>query len=1293
MSTAEKICIFIFLLQGVCCKDFSISLSEKIEALSGSCVIINCSFEIEDYYDQFLNETDATGVWLKDGTHADINQVFNSRNPKPGHLSGKITGNLHEKNCTTIFYDVSSRDSGSYYFRIMSGKGLSYNYIHHFSTINVIESPPKPRVQLYVDEEKRQDQEEVLEGSSVSLRCSAETLCSSSPATLTWSSTPRIPLNDSSRLQELISDLKFTATHREHRVTFTCTITYQIQDQNKTAQDSITLLVQYSPKDTSVSVFPSSSVLEGSSVTLSCSSESNPAVMNYTWSREREGQLEQLQTGQNLTFNRTDPTHRGWYHCTAQNQHGAQNSSVMLDIQYAPQISTSSSCISGDVTVCLCEADGNPSPELEWHLSGRPVTNSSNKFISEERLSSTGLRSSITLHQSLTNTSTLLCVSRNTRGSDKQLFHVVFITQKAPGFYMYPLLIGISVGTVFMAILWVTTLLYTWLCRTQTGGKAGLIQTDGADSGDSRGEPFYANKVVLSSAEDPALNHPEPLHYSTINFTSTSPEANGIRGISSLTSDYAVVRYCGQNVKGSEEKNGWVSSVPHGEDLYQVPRKAAAEVKQEGQGHQWFLSFIRDIVLIMADGLCFSLNERMNIWTAEKIILLSFILKGVCCKDFSISLSEKIEALSGSCVIINCSFEIRDDYDQFLTEKAATGIWLKDGTHLDNNQVFNSINPKPGHLNGKITGNLHEKNCTTIFYNVSSRDSGSYYFRIMSGKGLSYNYIHHFSTINVIESPPKPRVQLYVDEEKRQDQEEVLEGSSVSLRCSAETLCSSSPATLTWSSTPRIPLNDSSRLQELISDLKFTATHREHRVTFTCTITYQIQDQNKTAQDSITLHVQYPPKDTSVSVFPSSSVLEGSSVTLSCSSESNPAVMNYTWSREREGQLEQLQTGQNLTFNRADPTHRGWYHCTAQNQHGAQNSSVMLDIQYAPQNMSTLAIPSSSVLEGSSVTLSCSSESNPAVMNYTWSREREGQLEQLQTGQNLTFNRTDPTHRGWYHCTAQNQHGAQNSSVMLDIQYAPQISTSSSCISGDVTVCLCEADGNPSPELEWHLSGRPVTNSSNRFISEERLSSTGLRSSITLHQSLTNTSTLLCVSRNTRGSEKQLFPLLQKSGFHHLSFLVGAAGGATVMMILCGILFICARRESNTRRDGLILTDLEDERDPVYANNMLSPNGAVTQSHRRDSLHYSSIDFRNVQPESEEIRGMSSLTTEYAALRCYPGGVSEAESSTGADQPNSSISAVMTSEENPTIQEEQEANIREEFSQPSEDTIYESITH
>ncbi|RXN33589.1 myelin-associated glyco -like protein [Labeo rohita] len=148
-------------------------------------------------------------------------------------------------------------------------------------------------------------------------------------------------------------------------------------------------------------------------------------------------------------------------------------------------------------------------------------------------------------------------------------------------------------------------------------------------------------------------------------------------------------------------------------------------------------------------------------------------------------------------------------------------------------------------------------------------------------------------------------------------------------------------------------------------------------------------------------------------------------------------------------------------------------------------------------------------------------------------------------------------------------------------------------------------------------------------------------------------------------------------GCHCFSFWAGAAVGATVV-ILCGILCIFARRKRwpRPRRDrdpGLVLTDRNipqistagDESDPVYANTaMLSPNGAATKK-RKEPLYYASIDFTKMPPpESDEIRGVSSLTKDYTVVRCYPGGVSEEESSTGSDQPNSSVSAVMKSEEN-----------------------------
>ncbi|XP_051976455.1 Schwann cell myelin protein-like [Xyrauchen texanus] len=342
MDTAMKIILFSIILQGVWCKWFNISLPEKIEALNGCSVIIKCAFEIEEKYDQDLSET-ATGVWHKNDTSLTEHVVFNSSSNNHS-IKATITGKLKAKDCTTVFYNVDSSHIGKYFFRLEGNGGLKWTYTKTSVSVDVINSPHNPTVKLYVDEKEVQSQQEVLEGSSVCLSCSAETLCSSPPATLTWSSSSRLPfsLQEKQNQNKLISHLNFTATPLQHTATFTCTVTYQLQDNNKSAHSNLT-----------------------------------------------------------------------------------------LHVTYAPKISISSSCNRTDVTVCLCEVDGNPSPKLEWHLSGRPVTNSTIMSISEERLSSTVLRSFITLHHSLTHTSTVQCVTTNTHGNDKHLFQWLLYAQES----------------------------------------------------------------------------------------------------------------------------------------------------------------------------------------------------------------------------------------------------------------------------------------------------------------------------------------------------------------------------------------------------------------------------------------------------------------------------------------------------------------------------------------------------------------------------------------------------------------------------------------------------------------------------------------------------------------------------------------------------------------------------------------------------------------------------------------------------------------------------------------------
>lgn len=59
----------------------------------------------------------------------------------------------------------------------------------------------------------------------------------------------------------------------------------------------------------------------------------------------------------------------------------------------------------------------------------------------------------------------------------------------------------------------------------------------------------------------------------------------------------------------------------------------------------------------------------------------------------------------------------------------------------------------------------------------------------------------------------------------------------------------------------------------------------------------------------------------------------------------------------------------------------------------------------------------------------------------------------------------------------------------------------------------------------------------------------------------------------------------------------------------------------------------------------MSSAGAATEN--PESLIYSSIDFKNVTPESQEFRNISSLHAEYAVVKHCSGGVVKAESSMG----------------------------------------------
>uniref|UniRef100_A0A3P9CAF2 B-cell receptor CD22 n=1 Tax=Maylandia zebra TaxID=106582 RepID=A0A3P9CAF2_9CICH len=152
------------------------------------------------------------------------------------------------------------------------------------------------------------------------------------------------------------------------------------------------------------------------------------------------------------------------------------------------------------------------------------------------------------------------------------------------------------------------------------------------------------------------------------------------------------------------------------------------------------------------------------------------------------------------------------------------------------------------------------------------------------------------------------------------------------------------------------------------------------------------------------------PKLPSVSVSPSAEIVEGSSVTLTCSSDANPAP-SYTWYKDNKV----LATRQKNVYHfiSIKLENSGNYSCKSENQYGQKNStSLSIDVQYAPKLPSVSVSPSAEIVEGSSVTLTCSSDANPAA-KYTWYKEDEDSPKA--SGHNFTISNIRPEHSGSYY--------------------------------------------------------------------------------------------------------------------------------------------------------------------------------------------------------------------------------------------------------------------------------------
>ncbi|XP_057691505.1 B-cell receptor CD22 isoform X2 [Corythoichthys intestinalis] len=255
---------------------------------------------------------------------------------------------------------------------------------------------------------------------------------------------------------------------------------------------------------------------------------------------------------------------------------------------------------------------------------------------------------------------------------------------------------------------------------------------------------------------------------------------------------------------------------------------------------------------------------------------------------------------------------------------------------------------------------------------------------------------------------------------------EVTEGGSVTLLCSSE--AAPPIESFAWfkdMETGSIP--DSYGPQLHLSRLKYT-----DRGEYFCVARNSLGTERS---KPLLLNVTFPPKNTRVLITPPGDIREGTYVNLSCVSSSYPPPSRYSWYSILGDQVLDKGSIKNLTFPSVRAHHAGQYYCSAWNRLGHQTSHVVaLTVLYPPKNTSVMARPSSVVDAGRPLTLTCSSQANPAVDNFTWHRlTHNGASVQSwgsRTGPVFTFSEVGPGESGQYYCEARNRIGVHSSPVL-----------------------------------------------------------------------------------------------------------------------------------------------------------------------------------------------------------------------------------------------------------------------
>ncbi|XP_066511496.1 sialoadhesin-like [Hoplias malabaricus] len=908
---------------------------KSVCALTGSKVRMGCTYTYPS--DLVIKKTMWTKEWPTDKEPPDLLDVQVYRN-RTEYLGDK------QHNCTLRLSNVTKMDQSKYYFRFITdqtgGKWTGENGVDLSVTGLQVEVP-----------------ERVIEGDKVTLTCKTSCSLTNSP-TFTWYKNGHIISTGTQQLQ-------LQSVSREDKSRYHCGVMGQVPQSPE-----VTLNVN-PPKSVIVSIRPSGEIVEYSSVTLTCSSDDSPPG-ECMWFK---GTLF-LSKGETYTIIEISSVDSGEYKCKCSNAHIVKYSDALtLNVLYPPKntsvaIRPSGEIVEGSSVTLTCSSDANP-----------PVQNYT--WFKDAGLSAIGSGQHYSFMLDSNSVGRYYCLAQNKHGSEKSSAALVNVNGD------YLMVLSVAFGISLCAVVVLLSVVF-WMSRKKR-------QTRKTEEHDYQNVDPIAMEDTYT-ALDTMSRSPE---YDTLAIKRTqichvyNAEKGGVAR-SGWSVNYTPQSICA--LKGSTVNMGCTYTYPWGHSVQRAFWTKDLSVNG-----------VEPPDLLNAP----EYRDRVQ-FTGDKQHNCTLTLRDVKENDQSKYYFRFITYQTGGkwTGAGGVDFSVTDlqvEVPETVTEGDKVTLTCKTSCSLTDSPTFTWY--KNGHGLSSRTDQL-------LLQSVSRWNKDRYHCAVRSPMYLKSPEV----TLNVRYGPKSVSMSI-------RPSGETVEDSSVTLTCSSD---ANPPPECNWF--------------KGTSFLSKGGNYTMNRIRSVDSGKYKCKCSNEHGEiysEALTLNVLYPPKSVSVSLRPSGETVEDSSVTLTCSSDANPPP-ECNWFKGTSF----LSKGENYTMNRIRSVDSGEYKCKCSNEHGEKYSEARtLNVLYPPKSVSVSIRPSGETVEDSSVTLTCSSDGNPPVQNYTWFKE--GETSPVGSGHSYSALQS-----GSYYCVAQNEYGAQTTAAVsvsikgfgLIILYA---------VLGVIAGCLC----------------------------------------------------------------------------------------------------------------------------------------------------------------------------------------------------------------------------------------------